>query len=234
MDSPSRPRALLALLLLVPAPSLGVIASFVLWPGAFGQAIYGLSKVWILLLPVVWWFLVQREHVSFSPIRPGEHGKGIAVGFGSGFLIVAFILGAHLLLGPKLLDPTQVRAATAEAGLDTPARYLALAIYLTLINSLLEEFVWRWFVFRQCEALVGGRAAVALSAIFFSVHHLVALKVQMAWPAALICTFGVLLGGAIWSGCYLRFRSIWPGYFSHILADVAVFGIGWSLIFGGG
>jgi hypothetical protein len=44
---------------------------------------------------------------------------------------------------------------------------------------------------------------------------------------------GVFLGGAAWSWLYLRYRSIWPGYVSHAIADAAIFIIGYRLIFGG-
>ena len=43
---------------------------------------------------------------------------------------------------------------------------------------------------------------------------------------------GIFIGGTVWSGLYLRYRSIWPGYASHAIVDVAVFGIGWWVIFG--
>ena len=44
-------------------------------------------------------------------------------------------------------------------------------------------------------------------------------------------TLGVFLGGCAWSWLYLRYRSIWPGYISHIIADIAVFGVGWMILF---
>jgi hypothetical protein len=41
----------------------------------------------------------------------------------------------------------------------------------------------------------------------------------------------VLAAGACWSFLYLRYESIWPGWISHVLADLAVFLIGWHLLF---
>jgi uncharacterized protein len=43
-------------------------------------------------------------------------------------------------------------------------------------------------------------------------------------------SLGVFAGGAVWSHLYLRTRSIWPGYLSHALADVAVFAVGAQII----
>ena len=72
-----------------------------------------------------------------------------------------------------------------------------------------------------------------LSAVLFTIHHVVALKAQFDWRVTTLASTGVLLGGWIWSMLYLRFRSIWPGYLSHAIVDVAVYVVGWRIIFGG-
>ena len=46
--------ALLALLLLVPVPSFGSAMGLWIAPGAVGETVYFLCKLWILVLPVVW------------------------------------------------------------------------------------------------------------------------------------------------------------------------------------
>jgi membrane protease YdiL (CAAX protease family) len=44
-------------------------------------------------------------------------------------------------------------------------------------------------------------------------------------------SLAVLAAGACWSFLYLRYDSIWPGWISHVVADVAVFAVGWQLLF---
>ena len=84
-----RKRAILALALLVPAPSLGVLAGMILFPGTLlGQGLFAFSKLWLFLLPVLWLKLVDRERLSFSPLRQG----GLGLGFLSGCGISLFIL----------------------------------------------------------------------------------------------------------------------------------------------
>ena len=67
----------------------------------------------------------------------------------------------------------------------------------------------------------------------FTAHHVIVLVAQFDWPIALLGSLGVFIGGATWSWLYLRYRSIWPGYVSHAIADAAIFIIGYRLIFGG-
>ena len=57
------------------------------------------------------------------------------------------------------------------------------------------------------------------------------LTLWTTWQASTAA--GIFIGAGLWSGLYLRTRSVWPGYLSHAIVDVAVFAIGWRLIRGG-
>jgi hypothetical protein len=133
-----------------------------------------------------------------------------------------------------VLDTAMVAERAARTGLDHRGLYLAGALYWITLNSLLEEYVWRWFVFRQFEAIVGPRWAVLAAALAFTTHHVVALAGQFDTGLAIVGSVGVFTGGVTWSWLYRRYGSIWPGYVSHALVDVAVFVIGYRLIFGEG
>ena len=72
----------------------------------------------------------------------------------------------------------------------------------------------------------------AASAIGFTAHHVIALAAQFNWIVTVFASMGVFIGGATWSWLYKRYRSVWPGYVSHAIADIPIFVIGWQLIFG--
>jgi membrane protease YdiL (CAAX protease family) len=196
-------------------------------PGPIGQAAYGICKLWMAAFPLAWTLLVDKERLSWS--RP-RHG-GLLTGIVFGLLVGALILAAYVLVGKRWIDADALRLAAQRNGLDSRAVYLGFAAYLILVNSLAEEYVWRWFVFRKCELLLPGWIAVLASAAMFTVHHVFALRAQLGWGVTLLGSAGVFVGGALWSGFYRRYRSIWPGYVCHALVDVAVLVIGWWLIF---
>lgn len=226
--APMKFRPLAALLLTVPAPSAGVLAAMYLWPDtAFGTAIFAVSKVWLFAMPVIWLRLVDRQPFSWSPPRHGGFGFGLL----SGLVISAAIGIAYLALGPLLIDFPAMRTQLAAVGLDQPVRYLAGALYWILVNSVLEEYVWRWFVTSRCAQLLGRRAAVSAAALFFTLHHFLALSVYMSTAAAALCSLGVFIGGLTWSWMYARYQSVWPGYLSHAIVDLAIFAIGAHILF---
>ena len=153
----------------------------------------------------------------------------------SGLLITAIIFAAYWLIGPYLIDPETVRVQASKRSLDHAAAYLGLSLYIILINSVLEEYVFRWFLFRKCEQVGGQAFAVIGSAFIFMTHHVFPLQAYFKefWTV-LLCTLGTGVGGAIWSWMYLKYRSVWVPYVSHAIVDVAMLGVGALIIFGGG
>ena len=221
-------QALVALMLLAPVPSLGVVAAMVVAPGPIGHAIFLAAKLWLLVFPAAWYLLVDNGRFSWSPPRRG----GLLVGTLSGAVMAAVITAAASVAAVNGLDTTALETAVREMGLATPAAFLAGAAAWTLANSLIEEYVYRWFVFRQSERLFGGPAAIWVSAGIFTAHHVIAVSRYLGPVLTLLASTGVFAGGLVWAWLYRRYRSVWPGWLSHVIADVAVFGVGWWLLFG--
>jgi len=227
-DARNRRRALIALLLLAPVPSLGIWAAMVAAPGAVGKAVFFGAKLWLLVFPAAWYLLVEKGKLSWSPPRRG----GMAAGVVSGLILAAAIVLGAWLADVQHMDLTPLRAATREMNLASPAAYLAGAAAWTLVNSLVEEYVYRWFVLRQCEILLPSPMAIIASATIFTVHHVIALNQYLEPGFTALASVGVFIGGIVWATLYHRYRSIWPGWISHVVADVAVFGLGGWLLFG--
>ena len=228
-SSSLRKKTILSLGLLVPAPSIGLLCGMVFFPDTvLGKTIFTISKIWLFGLPAIWYLFIERGKLSVSVPRKGGFGLGVL----SGLAISAAILLAYLLVGQLFLDKGAIRDKVHAIGLDSIGVYAAGAAYWILVNSVLEEYVWRWFVVKQCSRLFRPLTAILLSAFFFTVHHTFGLKTLMPWPATWVCSFGVFTGGALWSWLYVKYESIWPGYVSHAIVDLCIFGIGAVIAFG--
>ena len=216
-------------MLLVPAPSIGVLFGMVIFPDSpAGAVLFGASKLWLFGLPVVWLRFVDRAPFSLSPPRHG----GFMAGILSGTLISSLILAMYWAMGDALIDKRLLTDKLMAIGLGSRGRYLSGALYWILVNSVLEEYVWRWFCVEQCEQLLSKRVAIVCSALFFTLHHIVAMAVYFGPAALSACGLGVFAGGAVWSMMYIKYRSIWPGYVSHAIVDLCIFGIGAAIVFG--
>lgn len=220
--------SLLALLLLVPAPSIGVLVGMIIAPDhVLGKSVFSISKLWILLIPLFWWVVIGKQKLSWS--KPIHGGFGVAAELGILISVIIFVM--YSTAGKILIEPQVVKEMAVRIGLANPYIYLGGAAYWILVNSVLEEYVWRWFVVKQCRVFMSSWAAIMISAICFTLHHIIAMQVYFDWLLVAVASLGIFIGGALWSWCYLRYQSIWPGYVSHAIVDITIFAIGYHLIF---
>ncbi|MEM1353287.1 MAG: type II CAAX endopeptidase family protein [Planctomycetota bacterium] len=237
-------RHLGALALLVPAPTIGVVTALFLLPGtAIGMTTQMAMKGWILVLPVAWLILIAKTRPRLPAFRGRASHPGWWAGLATGIAIFAVIVGLWELAGPRLVDTTVFAEKIASVGLTSPAYYLLFAAGITLFNALMEEYVWRWFVYERLRDTLlewFGQAArkwvvpgaVVLAALFFTLHHTIALSLYFDPLANFLASLGVFIGGITWSIIYLKTRNIYGCYLSHIFANVAMFYVGYQIAFG--
>jgi uncharacterized protein len=223
---PRPKRELLALLLIIPAPCISAIVGLLLGEGALGVALWALAKVWMLVVPLWWHVKVEGKKLELPRMR------GLFTGAALGLAMAVAVLSAYFVFGQSWIDPSVIRATLEPTGLVNIPVYLGVAAFWILGNSVLEEFVYRWFVYERATGLVGAKWAMVVSAGAFVLHHLVSMAAYFDWRVTTIGCLGVFVGGLIWSWLYARTRSIAAPYISHAIVDVAVFTIGAILLFG--
>ena len=227
-------KSLLALCLILPAPLIGVSSSLYL-PTIhnvftdeieIGKVIWAAAKMWLLLLPVIWLLLVDKGKISWSP----THSNGIIAGLLWSIPIAFVLLGVYWIAkGGTFIDP-EATQTIEELGIASPAKFLIFASAMSLGNSLMEEYVWRWFVFSRFKVLVDVWSAIVLSALFFTIHHVIILwNVGSIW-LVLAGSVGLFAGGIIWGYLYNKYNSIWPGWICHVAADTAIMWVTWQIL----
>ncbi len=220
-------RAGFALVLVMSLASGGLLIRFWL-PGTFGQVLFITTRLLMLSLPLFWFRVIEQRRFQWSYPSVSALRGGVILGL--------FMLGGILLAyggwGQNLIDRAIAQAAVERLGLLTIPAYLAFAVYFTVVNAFVEEYLWRWFVYRQWEVLVTSQWAIAAAALSFTVHHIIALiGYTQNWTVTLLGSLGVFFAGVVWCWCYLHYRSLWPCYISHAFADLAIALVGWHLLF---
>jgi uncharacterized protein len=210
--------ALLALGLAAPAQAIGVVASLG-FPGPIGRTISVLSYVWMLVFP--WWWTRRVEGRSLTIRRPQR--AELVAGLVLGGAMFAVIVGAYSWVGHTWLDAAFIRKTAATIKLTSYSTFLLFGFYFTFVNSLVEEYFWRWFIDRQCRILLTKYPATLLSAALFTFHHVLILKFYAPDGRVVILgSLGVFVAGLIWSICARQTKSLWVSYLSHLLADAAL------------
>lgn len=218
-------------------PTLLTLVYFVLLaglPAGVQQATYTLGKSVQFLFPVTWVMLVCGQWPTLR--WPGGRGIPAGLAFGLAVLLamsagyVAWFRGSPAAAGLA----TQVGAKVRDLGLDRTWKYAATGVFYALVHSLLEEYYWRWFVFGQLRRYMSLATAIGISSLGFMAHHVILLVTFLGWqsPLTWLGSLAVAVGGAVWAGLYAASRSLIGPWLSHLLVDLAIFVIGYDLVYG--
>ena len=229
----SRPK--LAILLLIPAPSIGVLANGILaesnivFFSVIGFTIWGLCKVWIFGFPIIWHIKIDGGDSGFSPLPKGSGFRPWIEGLGLGVTLSLLLVISYFIAKP-ILDIEELGASIRSVGLDSWSIVIPAILFWVFVNSIVEEYVYRWFITEQASTIFNGDPikSATISVLSFTLHHVVAVALIAPFWLALLTGSAVGLGGVAFSWLYYRHSSIWPAWICHAVLDITVFvGVGW-------
>ncbi|MGB1435569.1 MAG: CPBP family intramembrane glutamic endopeptidase [Candidatus Thalassarchaeaceae archaeon] len=224
-----RYKSLLPILLVGFIPSISVIFGIkIIENELHSQIFFVICKLWIFIIPTVWFFYVEKN--IFSRELPSR--KGLEMGTATGLIMSIIIILTWIVFEDSINLEEMINTLNSK-GLSDVNLYVMGMIYWIFINSLLEEYVFRWFITTKASVLFGNNSyAIFFSALMFTLHHSLALHFfGFIWWQTIIASFGLLSAAAIWSWLYLQYRSIWVCWLSHAICDVVVFSIGYQILF---
>ncbi|MEK9160225.1 MAG: type II CAAX endopeptidase family protein [Patescibacteria group bacterium] len=208
-------------------PALGFqmigAALYFLWDSGFSQWIYTATKILLVLWPLLWLPSIRKHFTAW------QSKGGLWVGILLGILELSLI---GLVL--SFMDLSTLTAVVTEKaaafGLLTPAFYILFAIFFSLLHSLLEEYYWRWFVFRGLMLKMNWIPAALLGSAAFAGHHYFVLSEFFSLPLTLLFGTAVGVAGFIWCALYKKYQTLWPSYISHIFVDAVLMVIGYTIL----
>ena len=230
---------ILVLIFAASFPTLAAWVYFVLFSGESWMLTLGaLSKLVQFALPAVWIWLVLRQPRGIG----GVSTRDLFFGALSGLVILAACLGlyySYIKHHPAFsASPQALGEKLKGLGADTPGGFLVVAVFYSLIHSLLEEYYWRWFVYGRARHYLGIVRANLLSSLAFMAHHVVVINTflpgEYFWSVTIPLSLCVAVGGVIWSFLYQRSGSLYGAWLSHALVDMAIMICGYDMYFGGG
>jgi len=225
----SRTKSIVAILMIGFVPSISVFFSLEIIDNERASQLFFLfCKLWIFLIPTIWYLRIDKD--SISKKIPSQEGLTMGLITGVGMSIIIIIIW---YIFDSTLDIDQMVSKLQSKGLSNINLYFLGMFYWIFINSLLEEYVFRWFITTKSQIIFKNDiAAIIFSASLFTLHHAIALHLfGFIWWQTILASFGLLSAAAIWSWLYIRYRSIWVCWLSHAICDVAVFSIGFIILF---
>ena len=154
--------------------------------------------------------------------------QGIKLALGLCIPLYAVILGGYLLL-KDVFDFSAITKNLTEGIGVTGNNFIYVSLYISFVNSLLEEFFFRGFAFLTLKRVATRRFAYLFSSIVFALYH---VAMMIGWFdisvfAIILC--GLFAGGLIFDYLNEKSGSIYPSWFVHMFANFAINTIGFML-----
>ena len=121
-----------------------------------GYAVKSVIKMAMFMLIPLIASRVDRGVLYLPLLRPKNKGLLPAIALGVGIYVV--ILGGYFLVSPFFDFSKIAGALTTNAGV-TKENFLYVSLYISFVNSFLEEFFFRGFVFTNLKQLSGRKLA---------------------------------------------------------------------------
>lgn len=181
--------------------------------------------VLFLILPVAYSFFDKDTKIKqiFIPDK-----KGIKLAVILGVSVYAVILGGYLLL-KDVFDFSAITGSLTENIGVTGENFVYVSLYISFVNSFLEEFFFRGFAFLTLKRTIGRKFAYLFSSAVFAVYHIAMMIGWFSLDVFLIIMTGLFAGGLIFDYLNEKSGTVYPSWLVHMFANFAINTVGFML-----
>ena len=154
--------------------------------------------------------------------------KGLCIALCLGFAIYGVVLGAYWIF-KDVFDFSALTGSLNETTGVNKSNFIWVAIYISFVNSLLEEFFFRGFSFITLKKLTSRRFAYVFSSMAFALYHIAMMIGWFGLPVILISLVGLFIGGMIFNRFDEKSENIYLSWLIHMFANFATNTIGFIL-----
>ena len=183
--------------------------------------------LFFLALPMSFFVVNKKEFKEFKKIFVFKK-SGILKSLLLGLAVYAVIMSAYLLLR-DIIDFSRVTSSLTSGMGITADNFIYVSIYISLMNSFLEEFFFRGYGFITLKKYTGRKFAYIFSSAVFAVYHIGMLIGMFGIGALALLMFGLIAGGCIFNYLNEKNENIYSSWFVHMFANFAINTVGMIL-----
>ena len=142
-----------------------------------------------------------------------------------GIAVFTLILGGYFLLRNVADFSGITESLTTNAGVSREV-FPIVAIYIPLVNALLEEFFFRSFAFLTLCHFFPAKGVYLFSSAVFALYHVSILQGWFSPALYALAMTGLVVGGLLFNRLDSRTESLLPSYFVHMSVNLAINTVG--------
>jgi len=223
----SKKQITLIFILIVITPIILLLSRQVLPNNYLASSIYKI----IFLSPLLYRFFIERKTFKQSlsenfSIKKFKENAYLMLFIG---VILALIYISSFFIFRDYLDLENISEKLNQLISLNVNNLIFIGLYIIFINSLLEEFFWRGFIFEKLDKLINTKKAYFFSAVAFSFHHVMFYYDWFNITFFLLVTLGLIIYAAIMNFIFAKYRDLFSCWLVHIIVDIVQIFIAFKL-----
>ena len=191
-----------------------------------GYAVKSIIKIIMFLLIPIAYMLFNNEISITHLFKPDK--KGFIVALCSGLAVYIIVVGAYFIFR-NVFDFSALTGSLNETTGVNKSNFIWVALYISFVNSLLEEYFFRGFSFITLKKFTSGKFAYIFSSLLFALYHIAMMIGWFGIPVILISLIGLFIGGMIFNRFDEKNENIYLSWLIHMFANFATNTIGFIL-----
>lgn len=183
--------------------------------------------LFFLALPMLFFVKNKEAFQDFKKLFVFKKGR-ILKAFLLGVGVYAVIVGGYFLTR-NVIDFSNVTSSLSEGMGITAKNFIFVSLYISLMNSFLEEFFFRGFGFITLKKYTTRKVAYVFSSTLFAIYHVGMLVGMFEFWALLLLLLGLIIGGCIFNYLNELNDNVYPSWFVHMFANFAIDTVGFIL-----
>lgn len=197
------------------------IVDYYIQPGYLLKSI--IKIILFLIVPVI--YSINRRYIPINNLfrikSPKELLKSLALGFG----IYIFIITCYFIL-KGYIDLDNIKSILDTSLSVNKDNFIYISLYISFINSLLEEVFFRGFIFFNLKKLTSSWITYIISAFAFSIYHVAILLNWLNPILFLVALIGLFIGGLLFNWLNDKNDNIYNSWLVHMFANFAINTVG--------
>lgn len=190
-------------------------------PGYFSKSLIRIFLFFVLPYAL---YYAKKEINVFKYLKAKDK-KSLLLSFSLGLGVYAIIMASYLILS-QFIDLAWIREVLSNDFGVGRENFIFVAIYISFINSLLEEFFFRGFLFLELIGKTTKINAYIISAGFFSIYHIAIIGNMFQTYIFALAMLGLFIGGILFSILNQKNKTILNSWLVHMMANFAINHVG--------
>ena len=180
-----------------------------------------------ILIPLIFLLINKNELKSIKKLFIFDKNsfiKSFIIG-----LIIFILVMIIYYLSKNIIDYSNVVSNLNNKMSINKSNILIVVLYITFINSFLEELFFRGFGYIMLKKYISKKTAFIFSASMFSIYHLGMVNGSFNYLVILLLLVGIFIGGCIFNYLNDKNNNIYCSWIVHVFCDLPILIIGIKL-----